>query len=534
MCTSRRCAINGSTGACLAASCSDGLQNGYEPSTDCGGGACNACSDGRQCYTAADCISGVCSNIGRGTLSACRAPSCFDGVVNGGETDIDCGNTACSSPCTVGYACNSRLDCLTGSSCNVVAAFGGGGFCAAAPLPLQEPAFSAQLHGTLRISGARKRDFDAKVFATALAWFIDVAATQVAVEALRNVQAVPPEWGEYAYPSILAANNATVSIDPLDGAVTYMAYVNTFSAARAVQEPISLPKIIPTHWITTEDTVTALLIHFTVYTRPDDAVLVADRTNAAINGSGRVFVGGWEQHRGLVRNATVALDTAWYCARALFNVTSASTIAYANETGIDCTPYFIESGALINPDSNVHARYEFEIAALLPEVTLGLNRSSDGALAAVDGSVETAVAAAALAVADAALWRRLEGNHSLQPSAPTAELEAAWSLRLGSASAAANATFNPWVGRLSSLPLVSLLSVLVGMQKTTAAAVAATGFTMSLLNATWVDKGAAVPTSNLFPARLSVLRQPRGTPSAPLYGDTIPFAVQVSAVNCTV
>ena len=43
----------------------------------------------------------------------CRPVSCFDGIRNGAETDVDCGGT-CVVRCQEGRRCLSRSDCLTG------------------------------------------------------------------------------------------------------------------------------------------------------------------------------------------------------------------------------------------------------------------------------------------------------------------------------------------------------------------------------------------------------------------------------------
>jgi hypothetical protein len=44
-----------------AASCFDGIQNGTETDTDCGGGTCPTCAPGRKCLVGTDCVSGVCN-----------------------------------------------------------------------------------------------------------------------------------------------------------------------------------------------------------------------------------------------------------------------------------------------------------------------------------------------------------------------------------------------------------------------------------------------------------------------------------------
>ncbi len=70
---------------CLAPTCKDNVVNGAETDQDCGGGTCSKCGLGLACLVATDCASGVC--VG----STCLAPSCTDHVPNGTETDVDCG-----------------------------------------------------------------------------------------------------------------------------------------------------------------------------------------------------------------------------------------------------------------------------------------------------------------------------------------------------------------------------------------------------------------------------------------------------------
>jgi hypothetical protein len=68
------CNQNGGTlcdgaGACVPASCHDGLQNGNETGTDCGGGTCPACAAGQSCSVNSDCLTGVCSGGACATAS---------------------------------------------------------------------------------------------------------------------------------------------------------------------------------------------------------------------------------------------------------------------------------------------------------------------------------------------------------------------------------------------------------------------------------------------------------------------------------
>ena len=99
---------------CLPATCTDNILNGAETDTDCGGGTCSPCADGDDCDTGTDCTSGVCGGNGK-----CSAPQCDDGVQNGGETDIDCGDVCSPNQCAAGQGCNDDNDC-EGDECSGV------------------------------------------------------------------------------------------------------------------------------------------------------------------------------------------------------------------------------------------------------------------------------------------------------------------------------------------------------------------------------------------------------------------------------
>ena len=98
-------------GLCVPPSCADGILDGEETDVDCGGPMCTACGTGKMCNGEdANCQSHVCTN-------ACQASTCTDGVQNGNETDIDCGGLgymgapACP-PCNPGKKCNLPGDCV--------------------------------------------------------------------------------------------------------------------------------------------------------------------------------------------------------------------------------------------------------------------------------------------------------------------------------------------------------------------------------------------------------------------------------------
>ncbi|WP_437574898.1 formylglycine-generating enzyme family protein [Sorangium sp. So ce887] len=97
-------------GRCLSPSCSDGVKNGNETGIDCGD-LCAGCAAGEACSNSTDCSDLVCIE------QVCLSASCSDGVKNGKETDIDCGGTVCRTRCPAGQGCTAGTDCAT-SLCN--------------------------------------------------------------------------------------------------------------------------------------------------------------------------------------------------------------------------------------------------------------------------------------------------------------------------------------------------------------------------------------------------------------------------------
>jgi formylglycine-generating enzyme required for sulfatase activity len=87
-------------------SCSDNMANGKETGTDCGGPVCGPCPPAQGCKVNADCMSKVCDPAAH----KCLAESCMDGVINGKETDVDCGGGFCPG-CGVQKLCNLPTDC---------------------------------------------------------------------------------------------------------------------------------------------------------------------------------------------------------------------------------------------------------------------------------------------------------------------------------------------------------------------------------------------------------------------------------------
>ncbi len=103
-CPSKVCLLT--TGRCLEATCRDGVLNGDETDMDCGGSKCSKCDIQKSCKTPGDCASGVCIAF------QCRTPSCTDKAQNGAETDVDCGGTICDK-CDENKKCGVAGDCKT-------------------------------------------------------------------------------------------------------------------------------------------------------------------------------------------------------------------------------------------------------------------------------------------------------------------------------------------------------------------------------------------------------------------------------------
>ncbi len=94
-------------GGCQAApidTCVDGILDGDETDVDCGG-TCRPCAADAACTAPTDCQAGTCTD------DACDATTCTDGVQNAYEGDVDCG-FGCG-PCAIGDTCYFTTDCGT-------------------------------------------------------------------------------------------------------------------------------------------------------------------------------------------------------------------------------------------------------------------------------------------------------------------------------------------------------------------------------------------------------------------------------------
>ncbi len=93
---------------CIPPHCGNGLMDEQEGESDVDcGGSCAPCSVGASCATGIDCKEGVCN------LGACQAATCVDGVMNGFETGVDCGTRSCPL-CPAGEGCLAGENCASG------------------------------------------------------------------------------------------------------------------------------------------------------------------------------------------------------------------------------------------------------------------------------------------------------------------------------------------------------------------------------------------------------------------------------------
>jgi hypothetical protein len=126
------------SGVCQHNVCSDGVKDGYETDVDCGGWICPTCSIGDSCVLGTDCVSGACvaglcerSSVDAAgdapsqsqcncapsdLMCATRCAACTNGVMDGTETDVDCGGSVCPQ-CPWYSACVQTADCVPNSVC---------------------------------------------------------------------------------------------------------------------------------------------------------------------------------------------------------------------------------------------------------------------------------------------------------------------------------------------------------------------------------------------------------------------------------
>ena len=93
----------------IAPSCENGAVDGGESDIDCGGEtSCPRCELGQACTADSDCVSNYCDQA---SLN-CTTPSCEDGIKNGLESSADCGGPICM-PCGTNASCARNADCAS-------------------------------------------------------------------------------------------------------------------------------------------------------------------------------------------------------------------------------------------------------------------------------------------------------------------------------------------------------------------------------------------------------------------------------------
>ncbi len=94
-------------GQSASPSCDDGARNGDETDVDCGGADCDACAHGAACENDGDCQSQDCYQG-----SCADAEHCSNHEKDRDETDVDCGGSC--APCADGLVCSDDADCQSG------------------------------------------------------------------------------------------------------------------------------------------------------------------------------------------------------------------------------------------------------------------------------------------------------------------------------------------------------------------------------------------------------------------------------------
>lgn len=105
-CDGQQVCADGTHGGECEFECDDAVLNGEETDVDCGG-PCGSCALGESCGTNGDCESDLFCNLS----DVCAVPSCTDSVANGDEEGVDCGGS-CTAECP-----DFRMDTFTADNC---------------------------------------------------------------------------------------------------------------------------------------------------------------------------------------------------------------------------------------------------------------------------------------------------------------------------------------------------------------------------------------------------------------------------------
>ena len=96
------------------AHCENGIVDSGETDIDCGD-ICPPCNIGKKCILDSDCIAGICNQQTKLCSEIQATDICANQILDSGETDIDCGGTC--PPCISGKSCSYDSDCIS-SNCN--------------------------------------------------------------------------------------------------------------------------------------------------------------------------------------------------------------------------------------------------------------------------------------------------------------------------------------------------------------------------------------------------------------------------------
>ncbi len=95
--------------------CENGVKDGTESDIDCGGTCSTKCGLGKGCGQQSDCMSETDGGVPILCFSnTCSLEICRNGTKDPGETDTDCGGGACPK-CVNGKACSVDSDCASGA-----------------------------------------------------------------------------------------------------------------------------------------------------------------------------------------------------------------------------------------------------------------------------------------------------------------------------------------------------------------------------------------------------------------------------------
>jgi hypothetical protein len=107
---------SGSSVTMVSLPCFNGQLDAGESDIDCGGVCAAPCAEGKHCQTSltSDCATGsTCvASANGGPTGTCVARHCLDASKDYDETDVDCGGPSCSR-CRQGYSCTAASDCAT-------------------------------------------------------------------------------------------------------------------------------------------------------------------------------------------------------------------------------------------------------------------------------------------------------------------------------------------------------------------------------------------------------------------------------------